>query len=73
MGLLPYAANVASDQYALRLLRSNSVRYKVTQGCVVSLANRVAPEQTAQMRRLVCSYAGDIWLKTHFRMTMLIR
>ena len=42
------------------LVSSNLVRYKVTQGVVVSLANRVASDQIAEVHRLVLRYSGDI-------------
>ncbi|KAH3774555.1 hypothetical protein DPMN_175937 [Dreissena polymorpha] len=39
-------------------LRSYPVRNKVTEDFVVSLAAMVAPDQTVQMRRLLCRYVG---------------
>lgn len=35
------------------------------------ITDRVSPDQSVRMRRLVCSYVGRIWHKTNFCMTHL--
>ncbi|KAH3769735.1 hypothetical protein DPMN_171040 [Dreissena polymorpha] len=68
MGLLSYAASEATDQPALTraMARSYAVLSKVTQGFVVTLADRIALDQTVRLHRLVWSCAFCIWLWNYF-------
>jgi len=52
------------------LVRGDAVRYKITQGVMVSLCIS-GPD--CEMRMLGYSYEGRIWHKTHFRMTRVFK
>ncbi|KAH3841634.1 hypothetical protein DPMN_115107 [Dreissena polymorpha] len=58
MGLMPYAASVTPNQPAHLgiLVRRNTVSYKIMQGFVVSLADKITPDQMVQLRKLVWTY-----------------
>ena len=53
--LKSYATSVTPDKptYPRNLVRSYPVRYKVIHDIVVSLSDKVASDQTAQMRMLL--------------------
>ncbi|KAH3796945.1 hypothetical protein DPMN_150521 [Dreissena polymorpha] len=57
---MPDATSIApalAAQWCI-LVRSYALRYKVTEGFMISLADKMAPDGIPRLRRLVWSYAG---------------
>ncbi|KAH3786279.1 hypothetical protein DPMN_164385 [Dreissena polymorpha] len=61
MGLMPYAAREAPDLHIQAVWSVTTLSVlKSWKGFLVSIADRVAPDQIVQMGRLVWSYIGHI-------------